>query len=86
MEATIVKIGNSMGLIIPRRILAHFGVGKKVDMQVKKGGLFIVPLIEDKPRDDWEKQFSEALQQNNKPDNDLFESLENNFDNTEWTW
>jgi antitoxin component of MazEF toxin-antitoxin module len=43
METTIIKIGNSQGLIIPKKMLKPFGENTKFDMQLKDGGLFVVP-------------------------------------------
>ena len=44
METTIVKIGNSKGLIIPKRLLDSLGEGKTVNINVKDGGLLITPV------------------------------------------
>jgi len=57
METTIVKIGNSRGLIIPKKLLSTFGEAKQVDIQVKDGGLIITPLSEIKARSNWEQLF-----------------------------
>jgi antitoxin MazE len=86
MEATIVKIGNSQGLIIPKKILARLGAIKKVDMQVKDGSLLIVPLNEEKSRQNWERQFADAIKDGYKTENDLFDNIVNDFDKTDWTW
>jgi len=52
METTIIKIGNSQGVIIPKRMLDRLGPGKKMEIQVKYGGLFLAP-IQDTPRKGW---------------------------------
>jgi antitoxin MazE len=85
MQTTIVKIGNSQGLIIPKRLLTSLGDVKKFDMQLKDGGLLLVPSIEESPRQDWEKQFAMAIHNGHKPENDI-EYLDNEFDNADWTW
>jgi len=41
METTIVKIGNSRGLIIPKKLLSTFGEANQVEIQEKDGGLVI---------------------------------------------
>ena len=86
METTIVKIGNSQGLIIPKRILNHLGENKKVDIQIKNEGLFVKPLIENKPRKNWENQFTIAIKKGYKPDDENITEFENEFDKNEWTW
>jgi len=85
METTIVKIGNSKGLIIPKRLLDTFGENKTVDIKVKDGGLLITPLVENKARVNWEKQFYEAIAKGYTPE-DESGHIENDFDKEEWTW
>ena len=83
METSIVKIGNSKGLIIPKRLLDTLGESKTVDIKVKEGGLLITPLTENKARANWEKQFYEAIAKGYVPEE---EYVENDFDAEEWTW
>src|SRR5665647_1989630 len=54
METTIVKIGNSKGLIIPKKLLNAFGEATQVDIKAKDGGLIITPLAENKSRSNWQ--------------------------------
>lgn len=35
---------------------------------------------------DWDKQFEEAIKAGNKPENDLFNGVSNEFDRNDWTW
>jgi antitoxin MazE len=83
MEATIVKIGNSQGLIIPKRILTTLGESKLVNVQIKDGGILITPLKDTSIRCDWEKQFADAISKGFKPD--FSDDTENEFDKKEWT-
>ena len=84
METTIVKIGNSQGLIIPKRLLNTFGECKAVDISAKDGGLVITPMVENKARNNWEKQFAEAIAKGFIPDEKAID-IENEFDKKEWT-
>lgn len=43
MITTIIDIGNSRGIRIPKPILNESGLGKQVELQVKKGEIRIVP-------------------------------------------
>lgn len=52
MEATIRKMGNSQGLLIPKPILAQLGLEGTVDLQVRDGVLEIRPLRRH-PREGW---------------------------------
>jgi antitoxin MazE len=85
METRIVKIGNSQGLIIPKKLLSTFGESKTVDIQANDGELVIKPMIENKARSNWEKQFTEAITNGFIPENDAID-IENEFDKKEWTW
>ena len=85
MEASIVKIGNSQGLIIPKKILHSLGDSTKFNMQIIDGSLLIAPCSNNSSRKNWEKQFSMAIQNGFTPDEDI-DFIENEFDNTDWTW
>jgi antitoxin MazE len=85
METSIVKIGNSQGLIIPKKLLATLGEGRIVDIQIKDNGLLITPLTENKARVNWEKQFYDAISNGFLPENDSTD-IENDFDKKEWIW
>ncbi len=84
METSIIKIGNSQGIIIPKKLISKIGAKEKVDLQVRDGGLFIAP-INDAPRKGWEEAFAQASIED-EPEEDFFEGLDNSFDNEEWTW
>jgi len=86
MEASLIKIGNSRGLIIPRRILSKLGSVKKFNIEEKEGRLIIMPVQEDKPRKDWDELFACAVKKRHKPDRPFLEDLPNEFDSTEWVW
>ncbi len=85
MESTIVKIGNSQGLIIPKKLLSTFGESRQVDIQYKDGGLVITPLTENNARSNWEQQFYDAIAKGFLPENNEID-IENDFDKKEWTW
>ena len=43
MQATIITIGNSKGIRIPKPLLRESGIDKYVNLTVKKGEIKIVP-------------------------------------------
>ncbi len=83
MEANLIKVGNSKGIIIPSKFLKLIGLIDKVNIEVKNNNLIIKP-IEENIRKDWDKLFSESNSKNDRelliPD--IFE--DENLD--EWTW
>ncbi len=44
MKTSIISIGNSKGIRIPKLVLEESGLGKDVDLIVKKGEIRIVPI------------------------------------------
>jgi antitoxin MazE len=84
METSIIKIGNSQGLIIPKRILSRFGAQRKVEINFRNGKLLISPVTE-KPRNGWAVAFAKAVKGEDS-ERDYFKEVENNFDKEEWTW
>lgn len=52
MKADIIKIGNSQGIRIPKKILEQCDFNSKVEMEVSEGMLFLKPARD--VRDDWE--------------------------------
>ena len=83
MNATIIKIGNFKGLIIPKKMLEQMDVETEVKIEYRKGGLFISPIPP--TRKGWAETFSKAVKEQNKTE-DPFESIENDFDKEEWIW
>lgn len=84
MTTNIVKIGNSKGLIIPKKLLNILGDSKEVEIQVTDGGLLIIP-VSNIARANWEKLFQEAIQNGHAPES-YSDPIENEFDKEEWTW
>lgn len=83
MNTSIIKIGNSKGLIIPKKMLEQLDVETEVKIEYRNGGLFISPVPQ--TRKGWAEAFKNAVKEQGKSE-DLFESVENDFDKEEWTW
>ncbi|MDD2353468.1 MAG: AbrB/MazE/SpoVT family DNA-binding domain-containing protein [Candidatus Caldatribacteriota bacterium] len=56
MKATIIPIGNSKGLRIPKAILEQCNILEEVSLEVRGDSITIKP-IKNKPRKDWHKYF-----------------------------
>ena len=80
MRASLVRIGNSRGLRIPKAVLEQCGFGSEVELRVEDRRLVIVPIAV--ARLGWEEAFAAA-----GPDQKLLlPELSSEFDETEWTW
>ncbi len=85
MIRVIRKIGNSQGILLPRAILQQAGIENTVDIEVTDGAL-ILRAVKKHPRDGWEAAFDKAINAGEQPENDLFNGVKNQFDDTDWTW
>lgn len=86
METNIIKIGNSQGVIIPKKMLDHWGSFNKVQIEIDNDRLVIVPIQDNSPRKEWEKQFSKAMKVKKGADLADLLNIENEFDKNDWTW
>jgi len=62
MKMSVVPIGNSRGIRIPKGILQQCHITSSVDLKVNGNAIILKPL-EDKPRKCWE-QFFETMHKN----------------------
>lgn len=82
--------GNSKGVILSNKLLQSAGIDNKNDIEVyaNKGSIIISQVIQSQKVNTnlstWDKQFKSAIKNGFKPDNDLFEGMQNDFDKTEW--
>ncbi len=82
MKSSIVRIGNSQGVRIPKALLEEAGISGEVELRAEEGRIVIERASN--PREGWEEAFRNA---------DIDESGElllgdfpNEFDRDEWTW
>ena len=61
MQTTIIQIGNSKGLRLPKDVLILSGIKKNVEIKVKRGEIKIVPAKEIKNSDDFAVVSEEAF-------------------------
>ena len=81
MKASIIQIGNSQGLRIPKPILKQCGFDSEVELEVQDKKLIIKPHAS--IRKNWEKAF-ETMAENG--DDQLLEFGPNQWDEEEWEW
>ena len=81
MKASIIQIGNSRGLRIPKPILKQCGFDSEVELEVHDKKLVIKPHTS--VRKSWAKAF-EKMAQNG--DDQLLEFPSSQWDEEEWEW
>jgi antitoxin MazE len=85
MKATIIKIGNSRGLRIPKPILEQCGFENEVDMEIHNKELVISSAH--KPRDGWGDAFKAMAKHGD--DALILKQVaesESTWDDEEWEW
>ncbi len=84
MKTRIVKIGNSLGVRIPKLLLEQSQLADEVEMQANFGEIVIRSVR--KTREGWAESFK-AMAQNK--DDDLIDGEQTTlttWDETEWQW
>ena len=84
MRASIVRIGNSQGIRIPKVVLEQTRLHGEVELEVKNRKIVISPVK--KPRQDWDRQFKLMAE---RGDDKLLDSEVvslTSFDEEEWEW
>ncbi|TGK08865.1 AbrB/MazE/SpoVT family DNA-binding domain-containing protein [Leptospira fletcheri] len=82
MRASVIQIGNSKGIRIPKAILEECQIGEEVELKIDKGKIMIIP-VKSKPRDGWEKRFKE-MSSNNEDKLLVPDSLD--LSGKDWEW
>ena len=82
MLVSVVPIGNSKGIRIPKSILQQLNIEEKVELEVHNTEILIRP-IKKKPREGWSEEFMKMHQ--NGDDSLLVDNLTEQ-DDFEWEW
>ena len=81
MKASIIQIGNSQGLRIPKPIIKQCGFNGEVELEVHDKKLIVKSTSHS--RQNWKKAFK-AMAENE--DDKLIEFSQNQWDEEEWEW
>lgn len=57
MEISLINIGNSKGIRLPKTILKKFNILDKIEMTLEEGYIILKPKLS--PRKNWEKAFAQ---------------------------
>ena len=82
MLVSVVPIGNSKGIRIPKSILKQLEIEEKVEMEVHNKEILIRPITK-KPREGWYKEFERMHQE--KDDRMIISDLDEQED-FQWEW
>ncbi|HEY3303364.1 MAG TPA: AbrB/MazE/SpoVT family DNA-binding domain-containing protein [Candidatus Binatia bacterium] len=84
MKISVVRIGNSRGIRIPKTILDQCQLGDTVELGVRNGQLVVKPAA--RPRAGWEEAFRQMARQGDDKLLDRESLSATQWDRTEWKW
>lgn len=84
MKASVIRIGNSRGIRIPKALLEQCRLGGTVELEVCQGQLVVKPA--GRPRSGWEEAFKEMAQRGDDLLLDPDSPPSTRWDETEWRW
>jgi antitoxin MazE len=84
MRASIVRIGNSRGIRIPKSLLEQCRLGSSVELEVQDGQLVVRPA--DRPRAGWDDAFRAMAEQGDDALLDQESLPGTEWDAKEWEW
>jgi len=84
MKTSVIRIGNSRGIRIPKALLEQCRLGDTVELEVQRDHLVIRPVA--KPRSGWEEAFRRMAQQGDDALLDRESLSPTQWDRTEWEW
>ena len=84
MKASVVRIGNSRGIRIPKTVLEHCRLMDAVELEVQDDRLVVRPVR--KPRQGWEEAFRRMHQHGDDALLDRESLPATKWDRTEWRW
>ncbi len=82
MKTRLVRIGNSLGVRLPKAVLEQSEMPEEVELSVARHRIVIRPAR--KPREGWEEAFSKAGA--GKEELLVPDGLENEWDHEDWQW
>ncbi|MEO5925382.1 MAG: AbrB/MazE/SpoVT family DNA-binding domain-containing protein [Bryobacteraceae bacterium] len=82
MRTSLVAIGNSRGIRIPKALIEQTGLQNEIEIDVRGSELVIRSAR--KPREGWEEAFHAMAVRGD--DQSLDAAVPTTWDETEWTW
>ena len=84
MKTSIVRIGNSKGIRLPKSILDQCHLKDTVELEVEADALIIKPAYS--PRSGWAEAFSSMAQHGDDKLLDEDTAVSTEWDQSEWRW
>jgi antitoxin component of MazEF toxin-antitoxin module len=90
VSSKLRDIGNSKGVILNNRVIAQAGITPEADLIIHASdGVVIIQVKEtanvNTNLSSWDAQYKKAMKKGKRPEGDVWEGMENKFDQEEWT-
>ena len=82
MLISVVQIGNSKGIRLPKSIIEQCEINDKLDMEIKDNAI-ILKAVKKKPRDGWGEKFK-MMTENGDDKLAIEDSIDIDMKNWEW--
>ena len=83
MLISIVNIGNSQGIRIPKSVLNQCHISDKVELEIEDNKIILKPIQKNKPRNNWNLKFNE-MTKNGDDKLIIDDNIDSNIGNWEW--
>jgi antitoxin MazE len=84
MRTSVIRIGNSRGIRIPKALLDQCNLGSTVELEVHEGQLVV--RAAERPRLGWDDAFRQMAEQGDDELLDRESSSPTDWDEQEWEW
>ena len=86
MQTRIIRVGNSQGIVLPKKLIQQYQLSGEVILRSTPEGLLITPVAQP-ARQGWAEQFAAAQAAGPEPESELLEGFaDSEFEDAEWTW
>jgi antitoxin MazE len=86
MNTRLIRVGNSQGIVLPKKLLQHYHLVSEVELLPTPEGLLIRPIARP-ARQGWDERFQQAIAQGQVPEGELLEGFADDmFEAMEWQW
>ncbi|GAA4361349.1 hypothetical protein GCM10023185_28380 [Hymenobacter saemangeumensis] len=86
MNTRLIRIGNSLGIVLPKKLLQQYRLTGEVNLQPTPEGVLLTPVTKF-CRQGWDERFQHATTQNQVPESELLEGFPDEaFEDAEWQW
>lgn len=86
MNTRLIRVGNSQGIVLPKKLLQQYNLTGEVDLHPTPEGLLIKPIVKPR-REGWDEQFQQAISSGQDPESELLGGFsDEDFEENEWQW